>query len=60
MIDIYIDDSYNEEWRTNQMRYSIVEVWPAFGAQEIEKTKKLILLVCRFNLQVDPHKKQTS
>ena len=31
MIDIYIDDSYNEEWRTNQMRYSIVEVWPAFG-----------------------------
>tara|TARA_Y100000996_G_scaffold256146_1_gene201475 strand:+ start:207 stop:1643 length:1437 start_codon:yes stop_codon:yes gene_type:complete len=39
MIDIYIDDSYNEEWRTNQMRYSIVEVWPAFGVgkRKIEK-----------------------
>ena len=36
MIDIYIDESYNKEWIINRMRYSIVEVWPAFGAEDRE------------------------
>ena len=47
MIDIYIDDSYNEEWRTNQMRYSIVEVWPAFGAGD-RKNKKINIISMPF------------
>ena len=47
MIDIYIDDSYNEEWLTNQMRYSIVEVWPAFGSGD-RKNKKINIISMPF------------
>ena len=39
MIDIYIDESYNEEWLKNQMRYSVVEVWSAFGVGDRKKNK---------------------
>ena len=47
MIDIYIDDSYNEEWLTNQMRYSIIEVWPAFGVGD-RKNKKINIISMPF------------